>query len=200
MKKIIIVLQLSLMLVSINAFSQTSTFPQTAERALIGKFLIEGGYEYGGDEILNGLTAAAIQGDDLVKAGQGAFLAVGGQLEFSKLKLLMLRASIGIKYHRVAFEDGTVQLTKIPVRLMSYIKIDDNFRFGIGVTTDTKIRLKQDGKTLNSGYESLVGSIFELGYKWLAITYTSLSYVAETDNRPSASSLGLSASFVFPKK
>ena len=191
MKKIIIALQLSWILVSINAFSQTS------ENALIGKFLIEGGYEYGGDEVLNGFTTN--HGDDLLKAGQGAYLAVGGQLELSKVKYLMLRASIGIKYHRKAVVDDNTRLTKIPVRLIPYLKIKNNFRLGIGVTMDAKVKLKKDGNVSYAGYLSSIGPRFELGYKWLAISYTSINYLAETDGIYSASSFGLSTSFTFPK-
>jgi len=46
MKKILLILNLSLLLVFMNAYAQESEKPLTAN------FLIEGGIEYGGDEIL----------------------------------------------------------------------------------------------------------------------------------------------------
>jgi len=188
MKKIIIALQLSLMLVSINVFSQTS------EKTLIAKFLVEGGFEYGGDKIYN------YDSGRLMKAGQGAYLAVGGQFELSKVKNFMLRVSIGYKYDRTATDNGNFRFTRIPVNLMPYFKVKEDFRFGIGIASHYNIKLKSDVRS----DVSFTGSFgprprFEFGYKWITISYTLINYIEETDGWYSANSIGISGSFTFPK-
>ncbi len=192
MKLLIFAFQLSLMLISINVFSQTS------ENFLKGKLLIEGGIEYGGDEILKVFFTNG--GDQTIKAGQGGYLAFGGQLEFSKIKHLMLRASVGIKYNTTAADNANIRLTRIPINLTSYLKIKNDFRVGLGITSHQNVKFKGDGFVSDLDFTSSIGPRFEFGYKWVALTYTSINYKVETGKELSASSLGLSVSFVFPNK
>lgn len=192
MKNLIFAFSLSLMLMSINAFSQTS------ENVLKGKFLIEGGIEYGGDEILKVFFTNG--GDQTIKAGQGGYVAFGGQLEFQKIKNLMLRASVGIKYNTTAAENANIRLTRFPISLTPYLKIKDDFRIGIGITTHQNVKFKGDGFVSDMDFTSSIAPRFEFGYKWIGVTYTSINYKVETGKELSASSLGLSVSFVFPQK
>lgn len=192
MNRIIFALLFSLILVSTNVFSQE------AEKPVIAKFLIEGGVEFGGDEILKVFFTNG--GDQSVRAGQGGFLAAGGQLEFMKVKNLLVRASIGIKYNTTAAENANIRLTRVPINLIPYWKIKNDFRVGIGVTTHQNVRFRGDGFVSDIDFTSSMGPRIELGYKWIALTYTGLTYTAETKEELSASSIGLSISFVFPNK
>ncbi|MBK9257306.1 MAG: hypothetical protein IPM42_17685 [Saprospiraceae bacterium] len=192
MRKIFMVIQLSLMLAS------TIVYSQEAETPLKAKFLIEGGLEYGGDEILKVFFTNGE--DQTMRAGQGGYLAVGGQLEFSKVKNLMLRASVGIKYNTTAAENANIRLTRIPFNLIPYLKIKEDFRIGLGITSHQSVKFRGDGFAPDIDFTSSVGPRFEFGYKWIALTYTSISYTAETDEKFSASSIGLSLSYAFPNK
>ncbi|GAB3244871.1 hypothetical protein GCM10027346_42950 [Hymenobacter seoulensis] len=191
MKKVIFVFLLSLFLLSTNAFSQA------VESPLQAKFLVEGGIEYGGDEILKVFFTNG--GDQTIRAGQGGFVAVGGQLEFSKIKNLMLRTSIGIKYNTTAADNANIRLTRIPINVMPSLKIKEDFRLGLGITSHQNVKFKGDGFVSDLDFKSLIGPRVELGYKWIAVTYTALNYQAETGEDVSANSLGLAVSLVFPK-
>lgn len=192
MKKVFWVLNLTLLVGSTIAYAQES------ERSLNARFLIEGGLEYGGDKFL---TVFFEDGSDqAMRAGQGGYLAVGGQLESAKLKSIMLRASVGIKYNTTAADNANIRLTRIPINLMPYLKINDDFRLGIGVSSHQNVRFKGDGFVEDLDFTSSIGPRFEFGYKFLALTYTSLNYKLDMGEELSASSFGLSVSYAFPNK
>lgn len=192
MNKLIFTLQLGFLLISFNAFSQQSEPP------IIAKFLVEGGIEYGGDELL---TILFTNGDDqTMRAGQGGYIAVGGQLEFKEVKKLLIRASIGIKYNTTAAENANIRLTRIPINIIPYWKINDDFRFGVGITSHQSVKFKGDGFAPDVDFKSSLGPRFEFGYKWIALTYTAVNYKTPAEESFSASSVGLSVSFAFPNK
>ena len=185
-------LMLSVLLASIYTYAQES------ENPLIAKLFIEGGIEYGGDEFL---TVFFTNGEDqTMRAGQGGYLSLGGQLEFQKVKSFMLRASIGIKYNTTAAENANIRLTRLPINFIPYLKIKDDFRLGVGVTSHQNVRFKGDDFFEDIDFTSSLGPRFEFGYKWFALTYSSLNYSPEMGEEISASSLGLSISYAFPNK
>ena len=178
-------------LISFQGYSQTSTTPVQA------KFLIEGGLEYGGDEILKIFFTNGE--DQTMRAGQGGFVAVGGQFEFEKLKSFMIRTTIGFKYNTTAAENANIRLTRIPINIIPYVKIKEDFRIGVGLTSHQGVKFKGDGFAPDVDFKSSIGPRFEVGYKWAALTYTSVKYKAPTNEEFSASSFGLSLSYVFSK-
>lgn len=192
MKKILLLFNLGLILIYSEAHSQQTKNP------LIAKFLIEGGGEFGGDEIL---TVFFEDGDNQkMRAGQGGFLTLGGQFEFRETKNFMLRASIGIKYTTTAADNANIRLTRIPIHLMPYWVIKEDFRLGVGITSHQNVRLKGDGFVEDIDFKGTLGTRFEIGYKWVAVTYTILDYKSEMGQKISANSLGLSFSYVFSNK
>jgi hypothetical protein len=192
MRKLLSVLGFGLLLFSIEGTAQQT------EKLVIAKFLIEGGIEYGGDEILEVFFTNGE--DQTMRAGQGGYIALGGELQLAKVKQLMLRASIGIKYNTTAAENANIRLTRLPVHLTPFWRINDDFRLGVGVTTHMNAKLKGDGFVTDVNFTSSVGPRFEFGYKWIALTYTAINYEDEVGRSFSASSIGASVSFTFPNK
>lgn len=192
MKRIIFGLHLVLLLITIQVFAQQT------ERPLTAKLLIEAGIEYGGDETLQVFFTNGE--DQTMRAGQGGYIAIGGELQISSIDQLMLRASIGVKYNTTAADNANIRLTRFPAHLTPFWKINDDFRLGIGVTTHLSPRLKGDGFIPDVAYTSAVGPRFEFGYKWIALTYTAISYEDGTGESFSASSIGASISFTLPNK
>lgn len=176
----------------------TQAFTQQVEGPLTAKLLIEAGIEYGGDEILQVFFTNGE--DQTMRAGQGGYINVGGELQFSSVKQLMVRASIGIKYNTTAADNVNIRLTRFPLHLTPFWKINNDFRLGIGITTHISPNLKGDGFIPDIAYTSTVGPRFEFGYKWIALTYTAISYEDEFGKSFSASSIGASISFTFPNK
>jgi hypothetical protein len=178
--------------------SSKQVFAQQSERPLTAKFLVEGGVEYGGDEILQVFFTNGE--DQTMRAGQGGFIAFGGELQFANVKQLMLRASFGIKYNTTAADNANIRLTRFPVHLTPFWKINNDFRLGVGITTHLGPKLKGDGFVPDVAFTSTAGPRFEFGYKWVALTYTALNYKDEFGESFSASSFGLSISGTFPNK
>jgi len=192
MRKLLFVLGFALLFISIMGTAQQT------EKPLIAKFLIEGGIEYGGDEIMEVFFTNGE--DQTMLAGQGGYIAVGGELQFAKVKQFMLRTSIGIKYNTTAAENANIRLTRLPVHLTPFWRINDDFRLGVGVTTHMNAKLKGDGFVSDVDFTSSVGPRFEFGYKWIALTYTAINYEDEVGQSFSASSIGASVSFTLPNK
>ncbi|HMO33112.1 MAG TPA: hypothetical protein PKE63_01160 [Lacibacter sp.] len=173
-------------------------FAQQADRQVITKFLIEGGVEYGGDEVLQVFFTNGE--DQTMRAGQGGLIAVGGELQFKRVKQLMFRAAIGIKYNTTAAENANIRLTRFPVHLTPFWKINDAFRLGVGITTHLNPVLKGDGFFPDINFSSTAGPRFELGYKWIALTYTTLTYQAKSGTSYAAGSIGAILSLTLPNK
>lgn len=192
MKRIIFVLHLGLFLTTVQVVAQQS------EQPLSAKFLIEGGIEYGGDEILQVFFTNGE--DQTMRAGQGGYISIGGEVQFTRIKQLMLRGSVGIKYNTTAAVNANIRLTRFPVYLTPFWRINDDFRLGVGITTHLNPSLKGDDFVPDVAFTSTVGPRFELGYKWIALTYTAISYEDESGESFSASSIGGSLSLIFPNK
>lgn len=175
-----------------------ATLSQTTNNGVKAKFLLEGGVEYGGDEILKVFFTNG--GDQTMRAGQGGYIAAGGQFEFSGIKNFMLRTSIGIKYNTTAADNANIRFTRIPITLTPHLLLKNNFRVGLGITTHQSINFKGDGFVQDITFTSSLAPRFEFGYKWIAITYTPIKYKAETGKELSASSFGISLSHAFSKK
>lgn len=192
MNKIIFSLYLLVLL------SATQIFGQQYSRPVNFNFLVDGGIEYGGDEILQVFFTNGE--DQTMRAGQGGYIGFGGQLEFSSIKQLMLRTTIGIKYNTTAADNANIRLTRYPLTLTPFWKINDDIRLGIGITTHLSPRLKGDGFISDISYDSTIGTRFEFGYKWIALTYTAISYEDGVGESFSAGSIGASLSFTIPNK
>lgn len=192
MSKTLFSILLCLFLSSIHVFSQQ------AEQPVQVRLLLEGGLEYGGEEIL---TVFFTNGEDqIVRAGQGGYVAIGGQLSFPGLSSLMFRSTIGIKYNTTAAENANIRLTRLPFHFTPFWKINEDFRLGVGITTHQEVRFRGDGFVPNIDFTSSLGPRFEFGYKALALTYTALNYISETNEQVSASSVGLSVSYLIPNR
>ncbi len=170
---------------------------QESEKPVVANFLVEGGIEFGGDVVL---TVTFTNGEDqTMRAGQGGYLAVGGNFEFPNVKHLMVRSTVGFKYVTTAADDANIRLTRLPITLVPYLKIKEDFRVGVGVSTHQLIRFNGDGFVEDVQFSGSLGPRVEVGYKGIALTYTSLRYKTSTESL-SASSVGLSATYLIRKK
>jgi len=176
----------------------SSAVSQTTNSAVRAKFLLEGGVEYGGDEIIKVFFTNG--GDQTMRAGQGGYIAAGGQFEFSSIKNFILRTTIGIKYNTTAADNANIRLTRIPITLMPQLQLKHNFRIGLGITTHQSINFKGDGFVQDIKFTSSLAPRLEFGYKWIALTYTPIKYKAESGKELSASSFGIALSHAFSKK
>jgi len=165
------------------------TFSQESNNSITAKFLVEGGIEFGGDEILKVFFTNGE--DQTMRAGQGGYLALGGQFQITKVKPLMLRAAIGLKYNTTAAENANIRFTRVPITLIPYWNINDDIRLNLCNCNPFNFYVCIFGS---------FGTRVEFGYKWVALTYTSIKYTDELNKSVSANSVGISVSFTFPNK
>lgn len=192
MRKVTFVLYVGLLLTSFQILAQQT------EKPVAAKFLVEGGIEFGGDIILQVFFTNGE--DQTIRAGQGGYLAFGGEFQFPKVRPLMFRTSIGIKYTTTAADNANIRLTRFPIQLTPFWKINSDFRLGVGITSHLGPKLKGDGFIPDVAYTSSIGPRVEFGYKWIALTYTAINYEDEAGESFSASSIGASVSITFPNK
>ncbi len=140
MKKIILALSFCLF------FTNTLVFSQQAEKPIIAKFLIEGGADWGGDEILQVFFTNG--SDQKMRAGQGINLGIGGELQFANVKHFMLRSAISLKWTPTAADDANIMFLRFPVHLTPFWKINNDFRFGVGITTHLNHTRGKNGRML----------------------------------------------------
>lgn len=192
MKKIILALSFCLF------FTNTLVFSQEAEKAVSAKLLFEGGFEFGGDEILQVFFSNG--GDQTMRAGQGINLGLGGELQFANLKQFMIRSAISLKWTPTAADDANIMFLRFPVHLTPFWKINDDFRFGVGITTHLNPKLRGDGFFPDVSYTSNTNPRFEFGYKWAALTYTPMKYTDQDGEVFSGNSIGFSFSGTLPNR
>lgn len=179
------------------SFSNKSNAQET-DKAVVAKFLLAGGIEFGGDDLLevaftNGETQS-------IKAGQGGYVEIGGQFHLSQLKNFLLRASIGFKYTTTAAENADIRLTRLPINISGNYMATKDIRIGVGLSTHQNIRLKGDGFIEDYKLNKAIGPRFEIAYKWFGLSYTIMNYVDEMDEKYSANSIGFSVSIALPNK
>jgi len=192
MKKVFLALCLVLL------FTSTQVFSQQAEKAVSTKLLIEAGFDFGGDEILQVFFTNG--SDQKMRAGQGINLGIGGELQFANMKHFMLRSAISLKWTPTAADDANIMFLRFPVHFTPFWKINNDFRFGVGITTHLNPKLRGDSFFPDVAYTSTTGPRFEFGYKWAALTYTPMTYKDRQGESFSGNSIGISFSGTLPNR
>jgi hypothetical protein len=172
---------------------------QTQEpKKVIPKLLLEGGFEFGGDELITVLFTNG--SDQTLRAGQGGTFSMGGQLGFTKVDWLLLRASIGIKFTTTAAENANIRFIRWPLTLSAHYQAPKGFRAGLGITGHLGSKFYGDGFFDDMVFSSTPGPRLEIGYKWIAMTYTFQSYKTVQNVTLNANGFGFFVSFALPKR
>lgn len=161
------------------------------------RVLLEGGLEFGGDELVN-LTFTNGETQDML-AGQGGYLAFGGDIDPPNSPFLF-RGTIGIKYNTTAAENANINLVRYPINVLTYLQFGSGFRAGGGITKHLGTRLKGDGFVTDLKFKSSVGMRFEMGWRYFALSYTRVNYSPDLGTNISAANFGLSVSTTIPSK
>ena len=137
-------------------------------------FVVEGALELGGDDLLKvGFTNG---GSQTVKAGQGGTLAVGAEAMPFGTMPVRVRGTVGFKFVGTAADNANIFFTRFPVEaLMSYV-LPGGAHVGAGYTVHLAPRLHGDGFLPDRSFDTAHGPTAEVGWKWVALTYTALSY------------------------
>jgi hypothetical protein len=184
-------LALATLTVATSAAAQT-TAPASGPSL---RFVVEGVVEGGGDEVA---TVTFEDGDtQTVRSGQGVSLAVGGHLRPNRESPFGVRATAGFKYVTTAADNAHITLTRIPLELVGTYELPNGINFAAGFVRHTAIKFRADGIGDDLEFEDANGATAEVGWKWVALTYTVMRYTDVDGGEYTANNAGVSLRYFF---
>ena len=176
-------------LLPIVTHAQTDAPSSTATKRLTLGLAVDASVELGGDDFLEvAFTNGATQ---TLRAGQGGTLAIGGIVRPSSDSPLSLRGTVGVKFVTTAADDANIMFTRIPLELVGSYQLPTGVRAGAGVVFHTMNRFNGDGFLPDESYSASPGFTAEIGYKVLALTYTTMTYTPQGGPSFNGSSIGV---------
>ena len=162
------------------------------------RFVIEGGFDMGGDDFLE-LTFT--NGDtQTITAGQGGTIAAGLQFMPASMPRFSVSGTVGYKFTTTAAENADIMFTRIPVEIVGRYKLNQDWFVGAGVVRHNSIHLDGDGFVPNADFDAATGATFELGWRWAALTFNAIDYKDAAGTSFSGGSVGVNFRWVSGKK
>lgn len=176
-----------LLLLGIPAVATAQTMPGARPGPAFA-FVLDAGVEYGGEHIAT--TYFDNGSEQKMLAGQGGTVALGVELRPNLGSPLSLRATVGYKFVLTAADNANIRLTRIPVEVVASYDVMRDFRVGVGYVRHLAVKYSGDGFAEDMELKDANGATVELGWRWLALTYTAMRYEDEFGDRFDASSVG----------
>lgn len=162
------------------------------------RFLLEGAIGFGGDDVA---TVFFTNGSSQrVNAGQGIAIGVGGELAIPGVESLRLRSTVGFKYVTSAADNVHIRLTRIPINISGNYVFNETWRAAVGMAFHNNIRFNAGGIGDNFALNNASGPFFEIAYKWIGFSFTSMNYEDKLGEVYSANSFNVTLSEVFPRR
>jgi hypothetical protein len=174
--------------------AQKSPAPATPHRFA---WVLGGSLEFGGDELIElTFTDGSKQ---KIYAGQGGTFSVGADFRSTALPNLGVRALAGVKFTTTAAEDADISFTRFPITVVASYYLPQDWRLGAGVAYHTGVSFNGDGFVPDVTFDATPGATLELGWRWAALTYTTMEYSANGVSLD-ASAIGVSFNWLFGKR
>lgn len=135
-----------------------------------------------------------------LSASGGATVAIGGILRpapGTAWSPLGLRFGAGYKWRRIADGDRDITLARIPVEAVVTYAFPPGWHVGAGAVHHANVRAS--GSELAQGLDlgSATGARLEMGWRFIAGTFTRMSYRDETGRSYDANAVGVSVRWTF---
>ena len=153
--------------------------------------------EYGGDVLVTLIFDDGSEQDIL--AGQGGALAFGFDYRPPTMPQLGLRTTAGIKFTSNASDNANISFIRFPIEVVGSYYLPKDWRVGAGLAYHTGVSFNGDGFVPDVDFDPAAGATLELGWRWLALTYTQIEYKANGGSLD-ASAVGISLNWVFGKR
>ncbi|MBL8998827.1 MAG: hypothetical protein JNL44_16050 [Gemmatimonadetes bacterium] len=174
----------------------TST-PAPAAQHRFG-WVLDATFEFGGERVAE--TFFTDGSSQTMTAGQGGTFAFGAEFRPRAESRLTLRGTVGYKFVTTAATNADIKMTRVPLEAVASWELPREMRVGAGLAYHTAIKFDGAGFGPNATFDPAAGATLELGWKFLALTYTAMDYRDEFGNDYDASALGVSLSWVFGKR
>lgn len=163
--------------------------PASAQASGHGGWVLKADAEFGGDEVAKVYFA---NGDtQSVRAGQGMSLGVGGHYRPADSKW-DFSGTVGFKYTSTKAVNTNINMNRTVFEFRVDRFLEDGWWIGAGPVVHTGIRFNADGLAPNLGFDSATGLTAKVGWRWIALSYTGITYKDEFKNSYAASSVGVS--------
>jgi hypothetical protein len=161
-------------------------------------FVVEGAAEFGGDAVATILFEDGSTQE--VKGGQGVTAAVGGEVRTAYDSPLSLRGTVGFKYVTTKADNAHITLTRVPVELVASYELPNGVRFGGGFVRHMAVKFSGDDIGPDLELDDANGGTVEVGWKWVALTFTAMQYTGANGEDYDASNIGASFSYTFGRR
>lgn len=153
-----------------------------------GGFLAQADADFGGDEV-----ATVVFEDDSsqdLTAGQGLAVSLGGYFRPIESSPFELQASVGYKFSTTAASNSDMGMQRTLLQLEALYRWPNGFYLGGGVMHHMSPKLDGDGFFPNINFDDATGFNMEIGWKWIALHYSDLSYTSDQFEDVDASHIG----------
>ncbi len=160
--------------------------------------VIEGGIEYGGDQLVELLFTNG--GTQKLLAGQGGTVAAGLQFQPAAVPQLSVLATVGYKFVTNASNNSSIGLTRIPIEVIGHWTFAPDWSVGVGVVRHAAVKFDGDGFLPDADLGASTGATVEIGWRWATLSYTGINYAAPSGAKLNAGSVGASVRWVYKGK
>jgi hypothetical protein len=139
-----------------------------------GGFLLQADIDYGGDDV-----ATVYFEDDSsqdLKAGQGLAVSLGGWFRPIESSPFELQASVGYKFSTTAASNADIGMQRMLLQLEGLYRWPNGFYAGAGLMQHMSPKLDGDGFFPDVDFDDATGFNVEVGWKWISLHYTDISY------------------------
>lgn len=184
-------------LAAVTVFGGQTAWAQRADKPLPvgGGFLVQMDAEFGGDKVL---TVDFEDGDSQdIRAGQGLALDVGGYFRPSESVPIEIAGTIGYKFVTTAADNADVNLSRTVVKLNATYWFKNTWFVTAGLTHHMSPKIDGDGFFEDIEFDDATGFSAEVGWRWIALRYTNLTYELPGFEDTDASSIGVTMTYRF---
>lgn len=133
-----------------------------------------------------------------IRGGNGVEIAAGWHVQPYRNSPFDLRAQVGYKYYGSHADNADIYMDRVTWELIPSYQFGKGFWAGVGLLMHSNIKLHNDGVLPDYKFKNALGPDFQLGWRWLALTYTNMKYEYEgTGQKFSANNLGLQFTYSF---
>jgi hypothetical protein len=160
--------------VMLASTAQAGAAEQKGESGKRGGFLAQADIDYGGDDV-----ATVYFEDDSsqdLKAGQGLAISLGGWFRPIESSAFEIQASVGYKFSTTAASNADIGMQRMLVQLEGLYRWPNGFYAGGGLMQHMSPKLDGDGFFPNVDFDDATGINVEVGWKWISLHYTDITY------------------------
>lgn len=178
---------LALLMISAANAAEPNSAPQD-----FGKrygFLGQVDIDYGGDDV----ATVFFEDDDSqnLKAGQGLGISIGAYFRPMENSSFEIDATVGYKFSTTAASNANIGMDRTMLQLGGAYRWPNGFYLGAGVVQHLGPSLNGDGFFEDINFDDSTGFNFEIGWKWIALHYTQMTYSSDLYEDVDGSNIGV---------